>query len=70
MMRSKYMLGLFLLVLVFSLSGCGPHPGQTKEEVKREHIRNSQINGQELREDIDKTFLFDKPSTLTDRRIP
>jgi hypothetical protein len=32
--------------------------------------RTARINRQELAEDIDKMLLLDKPSKLTDKRIP
>jgi len=62
-------LGLALCAFVFCLTGCS-HPGQTNAEVHRQHIRNTRINQQEMMEDIDKVMLFDKPSKLTDKRIP
>ena len=64
-------LGIILCSLVFWLAGCNSAQlGETKDEVKRRHIRNARINKQELKEDIDRTFLVDEPSKLTDKRIP
>ena len=68
----KVILGIILCALVFLLYGCGSyaHLGETKAEVRRRHLRTARINRQELAEDIDKALLLDKPSKLTDKRIP
>jgi len=65
-------LGAFLCALVLWLSGCGPwdQPGETVAEGRRRHLRNARINRQEMARDIDKVFLLDEPSKLTDKRIP
>jgi hypothetical protein len=62
-------LGIILFALIFWLSGCS-QPGETTAEGHRRHIRNARINQQELNQDIDKALLFDKPSKLSDKRIP
>jgi hypothetical protein len=62
-------LGIFLFALIFWLSGCS-QPGETTAEGGRRHDRNLTINQQELNQDLDKAFLFDKPSKLSDKRIP
>ena len=61
-----------LCALVFLPGGCGfwAQPGETKAEGHRRHLRNLSINQQEMMADIDKVLLFDKPSKLTDKRIP
>jgi len=61
-----------LCVLVFWLGGCRSYEqlGETAAEGRRRHQRNLRINRQELMEDIDKAILLDKPSKLTDKRIP
>ncbi|HUW20335.1 MAG TPA: hypothetical protein VMW16_13635 [Sedimentisphaerales bacterium] len=71
-----YVLGLFglafvLCVWVFLAGGCGSwaQPGETEAEGQRRHMRNLAINQQEMMADIDKVLLFDKPSTLSDKRI-
>jgi hypothetical protein len=69
MMKRKYILGLFLLVLAIWLTGCSSQLGETRDEIKRRHTRSVQINSQELMDDIDKALLFDEPSKLTDKRI-
>jgi len=68
----KVILGIILCALVFLLYGCGSyaHLGETKAEARRRHLRTARINRQELAEDIDKMLLLDKPSKLTDKRIP
>ena len=45
-------------------------PGETEAEGHRRHLRNLSVNQQEMMADIDKVLLFDKPSKLTDKRIP
>ena len=45
-------------------------PPETTAEGHRRHKRTARINQQELVEDIDKALLLDKPSKLTDKRIP
>ena len=62
-------LGAVLVVLVFVCCGCS-QLGETEAQGHRRHLRNLRINQQELMEDIDRTLLFDKPSKLTDKRIP
>ena len=68
----KVILACFLCALVFWLSGCGSYGqlGETEAEGHRRHERIARINQQELLQDIDKALLADKPSRLTDRRIP
>jgi len=62
-------LGIFLFALVFWLNGCS-QPGETTAEGHRRHIRNVRINQQEMNQDIDKALLLDKPSKLSDKRVP
>ena len=67
----KVILVVALLVLVFIPFGCSfSQPGETAAEGHRRHQRVARINQQGLMEDIDKALLFDKPSKLTDKRIP
>jgi len=68
----KVILGIILCALVFLPYGCGScaQLGETRAEARRRHLRTARINWQELGEDIDKMMLFDKPSKLTDKRIP
>ena len=44
--------------------------GETEAEGRRRHLRNQRLNQQQLMADIDKVLLLDKPSKLTERRIP
>jgi len=58
-------------VLGLALSGCNwQQPGETSAEVSRRHSRALQLNTRAMMSDIDKALLLDKPSTLTDKRIP
>jgi len=63
-------LGTLLCALVFWLGGCGSMLGETEAEVNRRHLRNSRINKQELAGDLDRVMLVDKPSKLSNKRIP
>lgn len=64
--------GIALCALVFLPFGCGliARPGETVAEGNRRHLRNLYVNQQLLVEDIDRAIGADKPSKLTDRRIP
>ena len=52
------------------LGGCWGHPGETAAEVNRRHERTVRLNNQMLRDDVERALLLDRPSTLTDKRIP
>ncbi len=56
-------------VLGLSFSGC-TQPGETRAEGKRRHKRLVRINMQNFNKDVDYLFHTDKPSGLTDKRIP
>ena len=60
---------LVILCAVVFCAGCS-QPGETAAEGRRRHIRNMRINQEGLNRDIDKVMLFDKPSTLSDKRAP
>ena len=68
----KVILSIILCVFVFLPSGCGSlaHSGETAAEARRRHKRVLSINRREMMADIDKFLLLDKPSKLTDKRIP
>jgi hypothetical protein len=59
---------------VISTAGSEPEAyaqlGETEAEGRRRHIRTSRINRQQMMADIDAVLLLDKPSTLTDKRMP
>lgn len=65
---------LALIVFVFVLLPCGcksyEQMGETAAEGRRRHLRNQRINQQQLMADLDAFWLVDKPSKLTDKRIP
>lgn len=64
---------MILCAFAFLFGGCGSwsaQPGETAAEGRRRHIRAQAINRQEMMEDIDYILLTDKPSKLTDKRIP
>jgi hypothetical protein len=68
----KVILAVVLFVFVFVPCGCRSYaqPGETAAEGLRRHQRNQSINRQEMMADLDKLMLLDKPSKLTDKRIP
>ncbi|UCC99034.1 MAG: hypothetical protein JSW66_03940 [Phycisphaerales bacterium] len=66
---------ILVAVLWFSAflpCGCSSYeqPGETAAEGRRRHQRVARINQQEMMADIDKALLLDRPSRLTDKRIP
>lgn len=66
---SFLLLAIILCTATFWLYGC-EQPGEVTAEGGRRHLRNLSINQQNFNSDLDRTFLFDKPSSLTDKRIP
>ena len=68
---SKLILAVILWVLVLMPFGCAwDQLGETTAEGHRRHRRVLRINRQEMMSDIDRALLLDKPSKLTDKRIP
>jgi len=68
----KVILTVIVFVFVFLPSGCRSYEqmGETAAEGRRRHIRNSRLNQQQLMADLDAFWLVDRPSKLTDKRIP
>lgn len=68
----KMVLAVFLWMFVLLICGCSSYeqPGETAAEGRRRHDRVARVNQQELMADIDKVLLLDRPSRLTDKRIP
>jgi len=68
----RVILAVVLWVLVFVPCGCSSYeqPGETAAEGRRRHLRNARIDQGELMADMDKFMQSDKPSKLTDKRIP
>jgi len=67
----KVVLAVILCVLVLLACGCASDQlGETSAEGRRRHQRNLRLNRQEMTADIDMVLLLDKPSKLTDKRIP
>lgn len=67
-----FTLTVILCGLILLLDGCRccDQPGETTAEGRRRHERVLRINQQEMMTDIDRTLLLDRPSKLTDMRIP
>jgi len=62
---------LVLCCLLWSACGCSSaQPGETATEGARRHKRALAVNQQELMADLDKVLLLDKPSRLTETRVP
>ena len=75
MMKKVSILAVLLVIcgfLAILTVGCKTkaQPGETAEEVHRRHVRVNNIRKQQLRNDVDKFFMTDKPSKLSDVRIP
>jgi hypothetical protein len=68
----RVVLAVILGILFLLPGGCSSYeqPGETAAEGRRRHLRNARINQQELMADTDKFMRYDKPSKLTDKRIP
>ncbi len=66
-MQVVVLCALFLVPL-----GCGSYAqmGETAAEGHRRHKRALRINRHEMMEDLDTFMLLDRPSKLTDKRIP
>jgi hypothetical protein len=69
---SFLLLAILLCAATFWLGGCScfAQPGETADEGHRRHLRNITINNQNMMSDIDRTLLADKPSSLSEKRIP
>jgi hypothetical protein len=62
----------FVACSVASLTGCGSTAqlGETEAEGRRRHARINTIRRQQLMADIDVVWMMDKPSGLTNKRLP
>ena len=72
MMKNATVLALIgiLFSLVLCLSGCSnAQPGETASEGHRRHLRNLRINQETLIRSLDRAWLFNEPSQLTEYRI-
>jgi hypothetical protein len=60
-----------LCILGMMLGGCSwRHPGETVAEVNRRHDRVLRLNSEMMLSDLDRVFMLDRPSRLTDKRLP
>ena len=68
----KVIMTMVLTALFLLPIGCSSYeqPGETTAEGRRRHLRNERIDQGGLMADIDKFFLTDEPSKLSDKRIP
>ncbi len=62
------MLGSMMLLC----HGCASYaqPGESAAETSRRHHRAIRANYSQMIEDIDKFLMLDKPSSLSDKRLP
>lgn len=69
--RSLRALALALMLcLAVVLSGGCSGMGETRAEAKRRHSRVLRLNTGQLGSDVDMVLMLDKPSMLTDKRLP
>lgn len=68
----KVILVIVLCALFLVPLGCKSYDqlGETAAEGHRRHKRVFRINHQEMMADFDALLILDKPSKLTDKRIP
>ena len=67
----RVVLAAILVALTLLPFGCAVDQlGESAAEGNRRHRRVLRINRQEMMADIDRVLLLDKPSKLTDKRIP
>jgi len=69
---STLVTSLLLLTLILVASGCSSYhqPGETAAERSRRHKRILRVNHSQMMQDIDRVLNLDRPSRLTDRRLP
>ena len=66
-----FTLAAAVFVSALLLAGCSwRHPGETRAEVDRRHSRILRLNDEMKMSDLDRLLMLDRPSRLTDRRIP
>jgi len=63
-------LSFVLGVIVLASYGCASYPGETVAEANRRHKRVLRVNSQEMMADVDTVLMLDRPSHLTDQRLP
>ena len=63
---------LAIILFVFLPCSCRSYEqmGETAAEGDRRHERNRRIQQQQMMSDLDRFLHLDKPSKLTDKRIP
>jgi hypothetical protein len=64
-----FVFAFVLFAVVWTVCGC-THPGETVAETDRRHGRVLRVNDEAMLKDIDVFLLLDRPSHLTDRRVP
>ena len=69
---TNLIISLFVLALIVAATGCGSYaqPGETAAERARRHRRVLRVNNSQMMADIDRVLNLDRPTRLTDRRLP
>ena len=62
-------LALMLCAVALLSTGCRGM-GETKAEASRRHSRVLRLDTQQIGSDMDMVLMLDRPSRLTDRRLP
>ena len=65
-----FALAAAVCLLTTWLAGCGGQPGETRAEVSRRHDRVLRFNNETMMSDLDKVLMLDRPTRLTDKRLP
>ena len=63
-------LAFVLGVMVLWSCGCAAYPGETAAEANRRRKRVVRVNSQAMLADVDTVLMLDRPSHLTDKRLP
>ena len=66
---AKLVVLFVICTLTVSLTGCsgGSAPGATKHEVERRHKIAVETNLLQIQDEIDKAWMIDRPSRLSDK---
>jgi len=67
------LLAAFLILVGLLAAGCGglfSQPGETAVEGHRRHLRQLRISGQQFMSDVDTALMTDRPSGLSEKRLP
>ncbi len=65
-------LAFVLVVIVLTTGGCKSWttPGETSAEARRRRDRIVRVNSEQMVADMEAVLMLDRPSKLSDRRLP